>query len=133
MKRIESKREVIDYKYEAMDGTQFEDKDECLAYERSAKGVIKGRVRKLVINEGNECGLLNTGNDENTVWVVKPKTDADVDAIKQLYNVYGGRTEYLPFLDDQVGKVVLLTFSYDDEDMWLDTFEALTKRIMGEE
>lgn len=132
MKKIEIKSEVVNYKWESMDGTQFDDKEECIAYERSAKGVIKGRVKKLVVTEGSECDILNAGSDENDVWVAKPKTEADLDAIRQMYNLYGGRSEYLPILDGQVGKLVIITLSYDDADMWIDTFEALTKRILGE-
>lgn len=132
MKKIEKEvvTKVVEG-YEAMDGTMFYDEEQCKKYEQSAIGIIKGRVKKFVINEGTECGLLGTGSDENTVWVCKPTTEADIDAIKQMYNLYGGRAEYLPSLDNQVGKVVLVTFGYD-EYMWTDTLESLTKRIMGD-
>lgn len=134
MKKIEKEvvTKVVEG-YEAMDGTMFEEQEECLKYEKSARGILKARLKKLVIKEGVEDSIYGTGSCENETWVVKPESEADIDTIKQFFYLGGGKEEYLPKdLDGQVGKIVLVTNCYDDY-VWLDTFEALTKRIMGEE
>ena len=133
MKKIEKEvvTKVIEG-YEAMDGTMFQDQEECKKYEQSAKGVLKGRVKKLVFNEGTEDEILFTGSCDNKVWVCRPMTQDDVDTIKQLYMLCGGREEFLPRLDGQAGKVVLVTWDYDGDYMWFDSLEELTRRIMGD-
>lgn len=133
MKKIEKEvvTKVVEG-YMAMDGTMFQEQEECAKYEQSARGVLRGRVKKLVFNEGTEDCILFTGSPDNKVWVCRPMTEEDIDAIKQLYMLCGGREEQLLRLDGQVGKVVLVTWDYEDEYMWFDTLEALTSRIMGE-
>lgn len=134
MKKIEKEvvTKVVEG-YEAMDGTMFADQEECKKYEQSAKGVLRGRLKKITIKTELECNIFNSGG-ENEVWVTKPQSEADIDTIRQLYYLGGGREEYLPKnLDEQVGKIVFVTFAaYDENDVWLDTMEALMERIMGE-
>lgn len=119
--------------YVAADGTEFEDKEECKAYEKSARGVVKARASRLAINKDSECNIFGTGCDENLVWVCVPQTEADIDALRQLYVFYGCKAEaaekHLP--DTLIGKIVFVTFGYGDEDMWVDNLDSILRNIGG--
>lgn len=68
--------------YEAVDGTRFEQKEECMAYEKTAKGVIMGRFKKLIVAEHDSWGL-HWGMDDNTTYMLKLKTKEDADTALQ--------------------------------------------------
>ena len=123
------------YVYVAADGTEFDDKGECEGYEKSAKGVVRARVKELVINEGIECDLFETGG-ENKVWVCLPKSKDDIDRMRQLFLLYDYGKDAAVRAEnslkyESVGKVVFLTFSYDDADMWVTTLDGILGNIFG--
>lgn len=68
--------------YEAVDGTRFEQKEECIAYEKTAKGVIMGRFKKLIVAE-HDSWDLHWGMDDNTTYMLKLKTKEDADTTLQ--------------------------------------------------
>ncbi len=91
---IISKEKVVKSSYNvyvANDGTEFNDRDECQKYEDSAEGVILAKIKSLVINDIAEEEILGWGSSDNTVWVVRPKSQDDVNTILQallLFNPY---------------------------------------------
>ena len=119
--------------YEAFDGTYFKKEEECEEYEKSAKGVTKSRVHALVINEDSEAGIFGAGSDENTVWLVIPKSRDDVDLLRQLIILHGNKPEYAEswVKDDDIGHPVILTFGYDGCDVWTDRLDAILQRAFG--
>lgn len=131
MKKIEIKKEIVNYNYEAMDGTLFDSPEECAKYEKSAKGILMGRLKKFTIREGSEYDLFGRGMDDSRVHVVSPKTADDIDTIKQVLAIFdnpGAHEE----LDDKIGKVIFITWGYDEDYACTDTLDAMTARIMGE-
>lgn len=120
MKKIEVKKEVINYQYEAADGTIFGDADECRMYEESAFGVLRGRLAKIATTFASECDIFNgAGSDENDAFVVIPKNEDEVKTIQQIVYMksYGDKAAVAEKV--AIGKVLLVTFSYDNDGVWI--------------
>ena len=113
--------------YVAADGTEFDDRDECAKYDKSAVGVLKGRVKAMAIKDANEEDIFNCGNSENRVLVCIPKNQADIDDIKQLIFATGGNASYADKVDGCINKVVLVFFCYDDY-IYIDTLDDVVFR-----
>jgi len=132
MKTIVEKVEKV-VGFEAMDGTRFSTQEECVKYEQSAKGVLKGRLMNLAINYGNEDSIYGTGCCDNATLVIKPKSVADIDLIHQFFLLSDGREDFFPKdLDKQIDKIIFVNIGYDDDYVWIDTMDALMARIMGD-
>ena len=106
MKEI-TKEEVVKkvVGYEAVDGTKFADKEECLAYEKSCKAIIKKRFMDCVIGITNAYSFFNYGCDDDDIYVLLPKDRQDIDYINQYLTIidyYGNATPMLS--DDCIGK-----------------------------
>ena len=71
--------------YQAVDGTEFTQKEECVKYENSALGVLRGKIKRLTICEPQDAWTLMGGYDDHQVIAVKPQTEVDVDTILQWY------------------------------------------------
>ena len=84
------KKEYINYieEYEAVDGTIFNSKEECIKYENSAAAVLKSRYKKLVIKETNEWDLFKCGNEDEFIDVIKLWSEKDIDLVLQLSCLY---------------------------------------------
>lgn len=80
--QVEEKRYIL--KYEATDGTIFLNPEECKKYEESAKGVLEGRLSKLVVAKQNAWDLM-AGYDDNEVWAIKISSKADKDVVLQRF------------------------------------------------
>lgn len=94
MKEVYVTKEVEELFYEAIDGTQFEDKKECEKYENSAKCALLVKYKPLVIKETSDYELYKTGNDDDSVDIVKLRSKEDIDTLMQLYFYYQGQGEY---------------------------------------
>lgn len=120
--------EVKNYKtvYVAADGTEFDDEMECKSYDKSALGVIRGRISKLAVLNGNEEDLFGCGCCDNALMTVVPKTVDDIYLIRQLIILRRGSSDYANGLgEDQVGKPVILFFGYEDDGCWFKTLEGI--------
>lgn len=125
----ERKVELLSYKtvYVAADGTEFDDRTECEKYDKSAVGVLKGRVKAIAIKDTNEEDIFSCGNSENRVLVCIPKSQEDIDTIKQLIFATGGNKSYADKVDAYINKVVLVFFCYDDY-IYIDTVDDVVFR-----
>lgn len=70
--------------YEAVDGTQFDSKKDCESYDNSAKGVLRGKLKALIVNDKYN-GWELMGGEENTIIAIKVPTEADIDVVLQNY------------------------------------------------
>lgn len=87
MKTITREKQIVE-KYEvfvADDGTEFKDKAECEKYEESAVGVLNAKYRPLLVGSTTECGIYETGNEDDKVELVKVASDEDADIIMQMF------------------------------------------------
>lgn len=71
--------------YLAIDGTIFYHEEECRKYEESAKGVLRGKLKKITVAEYNAWDLMG-GYEDNEVLAVKVDSEKDADTLIQ--NVY---------------------------------------------
>lgn len=74
--------------YQAIDGTKFTSKDECIKYDNTARAVIMSEYNELIISRTNEYELLGMGNSDTSIDVVSVKTYEDAQVVKKalIYN-----------------------------------------------
>ena len=151
MKEIknEVKYTKTEIQYEAIDGTVFEDREECQKYEKTARCIANEKFNKLVIKTTNEWELFG-GSDDNTVLIVKPTLVSDADIILQAFYMDnqhllkedqdGRYKEYRKKYTDIVqraiseGDVILMGRNYEDilyfyntRQYYIDMFNNLEK------
>ena len=87
MKEVTKERTKVEkyVVYQAVDGTEFSTREECQAYDDSAKGVLRGKLKELIVNDKYNGWDLMGGNEDNTVIAVKVPTEADIDIVLQNY------------------------------------------------
>ena len=87
MKEVVKERTHVEkYKvYQAPDGTEFMNYEECRKYEDSALGVVRGNVAKLIVGRSNDAWNLMGGDSDNSILAIKMNNVADVDLVKQLF------------------------------------------------
>jgi len=71
--------------YEAVDGTEFNTREDCQAYDDSAKGVLRGKLKSLIVNDEWNGWDLMGGNEDNQVIAVAVPHEPDIDIIIQNY------------------------------------------------
>ena len=124
--------EIKSYKtvYEAVDGTEFENQDDCKRYDSSFAGVMRGKMKRSVIAEGQEDHFFSCGG-EHTVLVCIPKTVKELDVIRQFLLANGNTTEQVENItDDYVGRAVIITvYEYDENLAWFDSVDKLVERL----
>ncbi len=132
MKEIKRERIVIDIiGYEAVDGTQFDTREECEKYEKiTARAVIVERFKKLVVNYIEEATITNCGDGyvgcgSGEGWyfaLVKINNEADLDVLR-MYKELTRPTANQKIDDNLIGKEIIVSIgerryengSYDDE------------------
>lgn len=83
--------------YEAIDGTQFFDMEECRKYEQSAAGILLERLKKYEINRGSEYDIFDIGSEE---WEVRVVIGDCSDIINQLRMLFYSKHEYVKYPSD---------------------------------
>jgi hypothetical protein len=126
--------------YEALDGTEFNDKAECEKYEQSAKGVIRARIAKLTVGKDNEGNLL-AGSDEHEVIGIKMQTEKDVEYVKQFLLMectwYNGNPVERDKIFDIMEKaydnddIVLFGINYDGDYYWINARQNIVDNLMN--
>lgn len=118
----EVKKEVITYNtiYEAFDGQQFVDKEECKKYEESAVGVILQKLNTCVITEHINSDWFDCG-DENNYKTLCPRTQIDIDNLNHLHKLFGGKNnDNLYFTEEDINTIILIGYRfYHNELDWV--------------
>ena len=117
----EIKKEETTYKtmYQAIDGTEFVDKEECEKYEQSAACVLLAKLVGCEVARGYDHEWLDWG-DENEYRTLIPKTQEDIDTMNQLWFMHGGKKEEKPKFDkSHINKLILMGVrTYNDKLDW---------------
>ena len=114
MKEIkkEVKKEIIETItiYQAADGSEFNNAEECKKYENSAAGMLMCKVSDFSLGE-----ISNTmdENDDNIYKLVIPTTQEQIDTLNHLHKLFGGRT-----LDTLLSQFPTKEFDTSDEYTW---------------
>ena len=87
MKEITKERTKVErYEiYQAVDGTEFNTQQDCINYEASAKGVLRGRLKEFIVNDQYDCWDLMGGNEDNQCLAIVVPTEEAKDIILQNY------------------------------------------------
>lgn len=121
MKEIkkELKKEIIETTtiYQAADGTEFNDAEECKKYENSAAGMLMCKVSDFSLGE-----ISNTmdENDDSIYKLVIPTTQEQIDTLNHLHKLFGGRTlDTLYFTPDCLNRPIVMGYrTYDSQIDW---------------
>lgn len=114
MKEIKTTTQITEIKYEAIDGTVFNSKEECLRYDDSANAVINSRYKPLVVKTVTEYDLCAYGCSDNTVDIVKLRKEEDITII--LHKLCADNTYYQKNPDNlsQFEETLQLALNTDD-------------------
>ena len=82
MKEVKKERTESYTVYQAVDGTEFHERNECEKYERSAHGVLRARISKLTTGRENAWDLMG-GMEDHDIIGVKMNTESDLKDIQQ--------------------------------------------------
>lgn len=88
MKEIPVKTTLI--KYEAFDGTRFDTKDECYAYEGSQFGLLMQQLEKSIVRKMTHLGITEQNYEPfNAYYVIVPRTRHDIFVLGQILELSG--------------------------------------------
>lgn len=77
--------------YQAIDGTEFNSKEECQKYEDTAKCLLLTKYKPLVKRTASEYDIFNTGSDEYMIDILQYlSSESDIDILIQLNRLYCG-------------------------------------------
>lgn len=137
MKEVYTEEIIKKLKYEAIDGTQFTTIEECNKYERSARCAVKALYNKLVIKSLAETELFSVGSDDNTLELVKVKTQEDIKILLQMYTLYVSSDEQslnriakLATEAIETNDIIIIGRGYDDDYFWvIDTKQNIINQL----
>ena len=113
MREVRKERTVYVTIYEASDGTTFNDKDECIKYEKNARTAIIGAVKEIFKLDGENINpenyaLCNCCSDDE-FYAVKIQDETELAVI----NRWLIETQcHLPFGTDAIGKIHIFCDSW---------------------
>jgi hypothetical protein len=141
MKEITKERVQKYTVYQAVDGTEFNTVEECQKYDNSAKGVLRGKLKDLIVNDKYNGWDLMGGDEEHAIIAVKVPTEADIDVVLQNYYIdnpwilQDGREEFRNELILAVNQayreqdVVLFGINCDADLYCIDTRKNIIDRL----
>lgn len=121
MKEIkkELKKEIMEtiIIYQATDGTEFNDAEECKKYENSAAGMLMCKVSDFSFGEVDNP--MDEG-DEIIYKLVIPTTQEQLDTLNHLHKLFEGRTlDTLFFTPDCLNKPIIMGYrTYNSQIDW---------------
>lgn len=91
MKEITKEKKSTYTVYQAIDGTEFNSKEECQKYEDTAKCLLLTKYKPLVKRTVSEYDIFNTGSDEYMIDILQYlSSESDIDILIQLDRLYCG-------------------------------------------
>lgn len=124
-------------KYQAIDGEVFDDKEQCLIYEKSAKCLILGRVFKCKVGEPQDAWCLMGGLDDNVVQAYKFESEKEADYFIQWvfsFSTWWQEDRRQKFIDDiytalKNKDVALVGFNCDNEPYYINTRQNIIDNL----
>lgn len=91
MKEITKEKKSTYTVYQAVDGTEFNSKEECQKYEDTAKCLLLTKYKPLVKRTASEYDIFNIGSDEYMIDILQYlSSESDIDILIQLDRLYCG-------------------------------------------
>lgn len=145
MKEIIKEKKSTYTIYQAIDGTEFSNKEECQKYEDTAECVLLTRYKSLVKKTVSEDYIFNTGNSEYNIDVLQYlSSESDIDILIQLNKLYCTRRKFNDTFYDKMRSrlerclknrdIILIGRGVEYEDFYvLTTLQEITDNITEEE
>lgn len=148
MKEITKETKSTYTVYQAIDGTEFNSKEECQKYEDTAKCLLLTKYKPLIKRTASEYDIFNTGSDEYMIDILQYlSSESDIDILIQLNRLYcGGKKLNDDFYNNMRSRlekclknrdVILIGrgTEYDgyDDFFVLTTLQEITNNIIKEE
>ena len=134
MKEVIEKVEREIVKYEAADGTRFSDKKECQIYEESAAVMLLTKLMECEVARQFDHDWFD-GSEDNEYRTLIPKTQEHIDALNQLWFIFGGKgTDKPKFSKEDIGTFILLGYRYMENNMdwvWFYKFDYMVEKMTG--
>ena len=129
----EIKREVVDVNtyYEAIDGTKFTNKEECVKYEDTVCCVLLARAKAFAIATEEEQSInpFNERDDNNYIMLL-PQKKEDIDTLNQLYVLPRKAASAEPyFTKEHIGKPILMGYRLYENNLEWSWFNDMQKVI----
>lgn len=89
MKEITKEKKSTYTVYQAVDGTEFDSKEECQKYEDSAKCVLLTKYKPLIKRTDSEYNIFTADSDEYMIDILQYlSSESDIDILIQLHRLY---------------------------------------------
>lgn len=118
--------------YSAMDGTEFNNIEECRKYENSAKCVLLAKYHEFCdVTTSNEEEIFYFGCCDNIIDIVKMNKPEAINVVLQLFSLYNPSTNqdtlssYSKLLQTyyEKGSTFFVGRSYDDNEFWIYKYD----------
>lgn len=137
MKEIKINEVNSTFKYEAIDGEVFDDKEQCKIYEKSALCLVRSRISKCKIGTTHDAWKLMGGYDDHLVQAYKVTTEKEADYFMQwVFSLHSWWSEEQnqKFIDDiqkalETGDVILMGINCDDEPYYINTRQNIINQL----
>lgn len=121
-------RHNVEYRYIAVDGTEFSDEEECIKYEKTCKCVLHTEYMKRVVGRIAEDELFFNGSCDYDYDIVRINSDEDAEAVcKRLAYGYVYKDAFEK-VRNAVGGYALISREYDGDD--LDGYVTTLSELM---
>jgi hypothetical protein len=142
MKQITKEKTMPYMVYQAVDGTEFDNAEECLQYEKSAFGMLNAKLKKYIVWKGNEYELWRIDTEYNTI-AVELNTQEAVDTLLHIYYLqhsyllldeHKKRREVFEALVDETFKnkdLLILGINCDNECYYIDSRNNIVNRLLN--
>lgn len=118
-KEIQKIQKVITYISE--DGLEFSSEENCREWENSYRGTLCKTLNKIPHIETNgDSSYLQGGQEDDCVWVFKPRNFEDIKVINAYTETFTGTSADLT--QDDIGVLLMIDFGYDYD--WCDVYRV---------
>lgn len=115
MKKMQKEIKTYTDIYVSVDGREFENQEDCEAWEKSYKGTMVASWNLIEKEQVSDCSLgLPWSSDDHECYVIKPKTLDEITLI----NAYIQSSTYdncAILTTNHIGKLIAVNFGYDHD------------------
>lgn len=121
MKKINREVTVIKDIFVSVDGKEFNNEADCLAWEKSYKGTMSASWELIPKVKANSCYLgLYWSSEDHECYIVRPK-DIDEVTLMNAYIASYTLNDDVSLTAKHIGKLIALNFGYDHDycEVWV--------------
>lgn len=93
MERIEIEKRFVEYQWMAIDGTKFDNEEECRKYEATVECAVTAQYNKRVVLHSDEYNVFGVGSSDEEVDIYKVECEEDKKIATELYKLLNNRDQ----------------------------------------